>query len=298
MKISFYKSVRENKAHHIEAERLYHAVTAGAWKQQVEAIRSEKNEAKQKAMKTHLPGVRMSGTFSSNNDDSLISHSGLICLDFDEKENPGITDWSDFRDWIGNLEDVAFAALSVRGQGVFAVVQTDPIPTCKEEHLAFFNTLSNYFESVSIKVDESAKNVGRFRFVSYDPDAVLNTKARVFKDIIQPDKSIAPHSYNNISHSNSGINTPFTRMIDKVIHSRTDITGGYHKWFALGCCLAANMGENGRAAFHQISQFSPLYDSKKTDFEYNKILRKNYMQTPPGYLFKVAKEHEILLKQQ
>lgn len=298
MKVSYYKSVRESKAHHIKAEKFFHAIASGVWKQQVEAIRSEKNEVKQKALKSYLPGVRLSGTFSSNNDDSLIVHSGLICLDFDEKENPGITDWSDFRNWIGSLGDVVFAALSVRGQGVFAVVQTDPTPTCKEEHLAFFNTLSVYFESVSIKVDESAKNVGRFRFVSYDPNAILNANARVFKDIIQPDKSIRPAPYDRASCHKTGIHTTFSRMIDKVVQSSTDITGGYDKWFALGCCIAANMGENGRSAFHQISQFSPLYDPIKTDFEYSKILRKNYTQTPPGYLFKVAKEHEILLKQQ
>jgi len=297
MNISFYNSVRETKSHHIEAERFFNAVKKGVWKDQVDAIRNEKNEAMQKIMKSHLPGVRLSGIFSSNNDNSLVNHSGLVCLDFDEKENPGITDWPDFRDWLGSLHDVVFASLSVRGQGVFAVIQTDPKPTCKDEHIAFFKTLSNYFDSISIKVDQSAKNVGRFRFVSFDPKAIINLKAQTFKDVIPEKKTQEKPPLAAYKTSNIGNSPPFLQMIEKISKSRIDITGGYLEWFALGCCIAGQLGENGRAAFHQISQFSHLYDCQKTDYEYSKILKKNYMQTPPGYLFKVAKDYGIYLKQ-
>lgn len=295
MKISFYKSVRKTKAYHIGAHRFFHAIINGVWSREVEAIRSEKDEAKQKAMKAQLPGVRLSGTFSSNNDDSLINHSGLICLDFDEKENPGITDWADFRSWIGNLEDVVFASLSVRGQGVFAVVKIHPVPQTKEDHLAFFNTISSYFASASIKVDESAKNVGRFRFVSFDADAVINIEAKVFRGRFPKKKNIIPADTSIVKVGRG--NSPFLRMLEKIIERKIDITGGYKDWFALGCCIAANLGENGRTAFHQISQFSHLYDAQKTDKEYTKILIKGYTQTPAAYLFKVAKDYGILLKE-
>ena len=55
----------------------------GTSKDLIKKIRSEKDKSKRNELKRNLPAICFSGKFSRRNDNAIIEHSGLICIDFD-----------------------------------------------------------------------------------------------------------------------------------------------------------------------------------------------------------------------
>ena len=58
-------------------------IKEGKSKELIKQIRSEKNKDVRQELKKSLPAICFSGTFNKRSDDSIIEHSGFICLDFD-----------------------------------------------------------------------------------------------------------------------------------------------------------------------------------------------------------------------
>ena len=67
-------------------EKILERIKEGATKDLVKKIRAEKNKPERNELKKQLPAICFSGTFNKRADNSLIEHSGLICLDFDGYE--------------------------------------------------------------------------------------------------------------------------------------------------------------------------------------------------------------------
>jgi hypothetical protein len=61
-------------------------LTSRKYKDRVEAIRSIDDKKERDAIKSTLPGITPSGTFSYRNQSNLITHSGLIQIDIDPKK--------------------------------------------------------------------------------------------------------------------------------------------------------------------------------------------------------------------
>ena len=68
---------------HISVHTVLERIRDGKSKELVTEIRKEKNKSERNELKKKLPSVCFSGKFSKRADNSLIEHSGLICLDFD-----------------------------------------------------------------------------------------------------------------------------------------------------------------------------------------------------------------------
>lgn len=118
---------------------------------------------------TKFDYVTFSGTFKKRNNISLINYSGYIGIDIDK---------------IGNLVEeskkiLTFEQLkpimlftSVSGKGLRVIYKFD---TTFEEHLACFSKLKDIFDYyLSIKIDESGKDIARASFICYDPDIYYN----------------------------------------------------------------------------------------------------------------------------
>ena len=73
---------------------ILNRIKDGASKDLVKKIRSEKNKDERKILKSKLPAVCFSGTFSRRSDNALIKHSGIICLDFDEYKSNKLNTFS------------------------------------------------------------------------------------------------------------------------------------------------------------------------------------------------------------
>lgn len=147
-----------------------------------------------KSVKKQLPGVTVSGTFSKRNNDSLIKHSGFICIDVDQGGNPTVNDWEAMRDTLGTWNEVLMAALSVSGKGLFLVVPLAYPHRHREQYLA----LEKDFAAFGIVTDTKCKDVSRLRGITSDPKAVWNKEAQPYQKLIIEPKN---HQHSSVKAS-------------------------------------------------------------------------------------------------
>lgn len=165
-KVSYFKNIRQTTGGAVvELAEIYKAVKSGKWKKQVDAIRMGSGDKKT------LPYFTVSGVFEPRNEQGMKQHSGRICLDIDKLECP-----EDVRDMIAQLPYCEFSALSVSGTGVFAVCRINP-----DEHKEAFLWLSRYVKQAIGEDVDKLDDYSRPRFVSYDPNAIIQDWATVFE---------------------------------------------------------------------------------------------------------------------
>ena len=116
---------------------------------------------------SHFDFACFSGVFSYRKDDSLVKHSGLICLDFDHVGSPNQL-WN-LRERL--IQDPYFTTwllfTSPSGDGLKWVVGIDP-GRC--DHATWFRALHNYIlATYRVEVDEKCGNVSRACFLPHDP---------------------------------------------------------------------------------------------------------------------------------
>ncbi len=113
--------------------------------------------------------VTFSGVFSSRNDHSLLKHSGLICLDFDN-----LPDVQTVRETL--LSDYYFPTellfVSPSGDGLKWVIKID---ITKNSHQEWHHAIGNYLnQTYGLKIDSAGKDVSRACFLPNDPMLYLN----------------------------------------------------------------------------------------------------------------------------
>jgi hypothetical protein len=150
---------------------------SGEWSDLIGKLRAETDEGRQQALKRKLPCVTVSGIFEGgHHSDNMIRHSGLICLDFDGKDNPTLAGCADMvRDKLANDPFVNLVFVSARGKGVAAIVRIEP-----DRHGAAFDGLADHFKKEhGLIADKSCCDATRLRFVSWS-DVKTNQHARTF----------------------------------------------------------------------------------------------------------------------
>ncbi|MDD2437493.1 MAG: BT4734/BF3469 family protein [Massilibacteroides sp.] len=135
-----------------------------------------------------------SGMFQTRNDKALISHSGLLCVDFDHLQSVNL-----LRDQL--LHDEYFETqllfVSPSGDGLKWIISIDANQTSHGEnlnereqnsnpfgvmpsevkfaHSEFFAAVANYIlQTYGIAVDKSGRDISRACFLPYDPQAFIN----------------------------------------------------------------------------------------------------------------------------
>ncbi len=208
-----------------------------------------------------LPAYTVSGEFATRCKDGLIRHSGLICLDFDNVSDPEALKRS--------FEDIMFiryAALSVSGRGVFAIIEiADPT-----KHKEYFQALVEYFAKRGIEVDKQCGDVSRLRVASYDPAPYINDNAvawnRLPKATAEPTTKqvrLSPCDGCNISEK------LFFVGLDFIEKYAIDITAVRSNWLAIGSFIKSEFGERGRDYFHRVSRFHSGYKAEECDRLFN-----------------------------
>ena len=260
---------------------LYDWLTTSAFKNQVEKIRSMEKKAEQRVLKAQLPCITPSGIFSYCRDDSLIRHSGYICIDIDGGEsNPRITDFEKLKQKLSQMSCIAYCGLSVSGNGVFCLI---PIkyPEKHKEH--YFAIEECFKKKLDITIDPACKNISRLRGASYDPNPVINLEARIFAKTMEC--SVNPHKFHfDKKGGHIFVNGEFQPipmhmaiLINFVNENKIDITGDRTQWFSIGCALASEYGEEGRYIFHEFSKHYKNsrfhYTREETDDIYSTCLR-------------------------
>lgn len=245
------------------------------YENKVNTIRKTNDNQLIKKLKSELPAITPSGTFKLRKASELIKHSGFLQFDIDFKDNLHISNYDDLKIQISNIREVAYCGLSVSGNGYWGLVPISEV----ENHKSHFEALYLVFEKLGIKIDKSCKDICRLRGYSIDNNAYFNHKADVFKLKLEKvsNNKLLKNSTNYFPEKDKGSTRNKVINFLQIIQSRRiDITGSYEEWFALGCSLACEFGEEGREFYHIISNISNKYDSQKTDEQFNNCLKSKY----------------------
>jgi hypothetical protein len=241
-------------------------LTSDKYKSEVEAIRNLATKEERDQVKSRLPAITPSGLFSNRKESNLISHSGLIQIDIDFKENQHITNYAKLKEEVCKIVNVAYFGLSVSGTGFWGLI---PIKY-SDKHREHFRALFEVFKSMGIVIDKLPANVASLRGYSYDEAAYFNHNATPYDVLYKPKRQkVRVRS----TYSNEDTIDSYISVIEQ---QRVDITGGYQEWFQIGCALANEYGSSGLDYFHRISQFHTNYNSSKTDRQFAACLKHNY----------------------
>ena len=175
--VTIFKSIKDTATPFFrDANSILQRIKDGSSKDLVKKIRLEKNKNDRNELKKQLPAICFSGMFNKRNDQSLIEHSGLICLDFDgyEKQKALLED----KENLSKNKYVYSVFISPSGNGLKVLVK---IPADPENHQNYFNSLDKYFNSMYF--DRTSKNLSRVCYESYDPLIFINENSSIWDKI-------------------------------------------------------------------------------------------------------------------
>lgn len=116
---------------------------------------------------SHFDFVCFSGTFSYRNDNQLIMHSGLLCIDLDHVGEREVL-WSLRERLIADPHFTTWLLFtSPSGDGLKWVIEID---LSKCDHLTWFRAMQNYvLATYGMEIDKQCSNVSRACFLPHDP---------------------------------------------------------------------------------------------------------------------------------
>lgn len=179
--VTIFKNIKETETpFYRDVQVVFNRIKNGATKELVKRIRVEKNKAERNELKKLLPAICFSGKFNKRADNSLVEHSGLICLDFDgyHKTKEMLQD----KENLSKDKYVYSVFISPSGNGLKVLVK---IPSEAENHINYFNSLEKHFNSPYF--DKVVKNVSRVCYESYDPLIHVNEQSSVWDKIEEPE---------------------------------------------------------------------------------------------------------------
>lgn len=275
----------------------------------IDAIRSTTSVDEQKRLKSQLPAVTVSGTFSCRKADCLETPTNLICIDIDGKDNPTVSNISDLKAKIREMPSVIYCGLSASGSGLMAIIRYQD----HTKHKLYFEALKQDFADMGIVIDSHCGDICRLRFYSYDDAAYINPYATIYDKVLEvkkpvrqpfkldasgnenavqpPQKTMSEMTQDEVAEEllkgtdfSRVSNPPLTptqnvqRLLSIVIEEKVDITEVYRDWFIICCIIVQIYGEAGRDLFHQVSEFYPNYKPDATDIQYTEVVNKTYLK--------------------
>jgi hypothetical protein len=169
---SFFKAPIKNTLPHktVSLVQVYNAITGEYYKQNTEKLRSISDVVQARKYKAaNFDYCTFSGVFTSRNDKSLVTHSELMCIDFDHVQNIDTLRQALLAD---EYFDTQLLFISPSGDGLKWIIEID---TRKSPHGEYFASVANYIlQTYSVEVDKSGKDISRACFIPFDPNAFIN----------------------------------------------------------------------------------------------------------------------------
>lgn len=169
---SFFKAPIKNTIPHktVSLVQVYNAITGEYYKQHTEKLRSITDVVQARKYKaTNFDYCTFSGVFTARNDKSLVTHSELMCIDFDHVQNIDTLRQALLAD---EYFDTQLLFISPSGDGLKWIIEID---TRKAPHGEYFASVANYIlQTYSVVVDKSGKDISRACFIPFDPNAFIN----------------------------------------------------------------------------------------------------------------------------
>jgi hypothetical protein len=286
VEVSYFRNCTDTE--HPVTVNLQTYLNSSKHRASVEKIRQTQDKATRDRLKRELlPGITPSGVFTKRSENFLVRHSGLIAGDIDFKDNPYEPQL--LKKQIAKLRNIAYCGLSASGLGLwFLAPISEPV-----HHKEHFAALVIDFMRFGIRLDPAPANVASFRYYSFDPEPYLNLAAVPYQKQHWP----KAETYVSTTKPNFGYNedqyTKLDSLVRQIEQRHLDLTANYSDWFAVGCALASELGENGRSYFHRLSQFYTGYKQSETDKQFTACLRMRGNRFGLGTLYYLANRHGI-----
>ena len=176
---SFFKAPVRNTIPHKSISLLdaYNYIVGDYAKQRTEKLRSLLSQlppsggqgAARQFKAANFDYCTFSGVFTSRNDKSLVTHSELMCIDFDHVQNSDTLRQALLAD---EYFDTQLLFVSPSGDGLKWIIEID---TRKAPHGEYFASVANYIlQTYGIEVDKSGRDISRACFLPHDPNAFIN----------------------------------------------------------------------------------------------------------------------------
>lgn len=222
-----------------------------------------------KKTKVHkIPAITISGLFKVRDSKSLISPSGLMCIDIDHKDNTPET-MAKVPNVLKSLPYVCYASKSISGDGYFAIIPIEKSSHFKQHYYAIEEEMKSY----GITIDKSCKDITRLRFATYDNEYYYNPFASTFYlevDTTQPlDRKQSKQFVSSSTHSDED---RVKGEIEFLKNNSISLPDDYDTWFKLAMSLNSSLGEKGRKYFHELSSLSNKYDKYECDNQYDEVI--------------------------
>lgn len=162
--VSVYAGIRDTKGGGtpMRVLDLLDGIRTGRWAAQVLAVRKATTDKARREAKAALPCPTWSGTFSERVDAALLTHSGLVCLDFD------LDNSADRLRIMAKLRSDGHIFAMFRSPGGHGVKALLRIPADAKRHRDHFIAYGEHINEVGW--DAKCKNESRVNYVSHDPD--------------------------------------------------------------------------------------------------------------------------------
>jgi hypothetical protein len=171
---SFFRAPISNTFPHQSITLLdaYHYIIGHFARQRTHKLRSITDAQQARRFKANnFDYCCFSGVFSKRNDNALIRHSSLMCIDFDHLPDPGDL----FRRLLlDDYFDTQLLFRSPSGDGLKWII---PIDLAEYTHGDYFHAVAAYIlHRYNVQIDKSGRDISRACFLPHDPDAYLNPK--------------------------------------------------------------------------------------------------------------------------
>lgn len=169
---SFFKAPIKNTIPHktVSLVQVYNAIKGEYYKQRTEKLRSIADVVQARKYKNaNFDYCTFSGVFTVRNDKSLVTHSELMCIDFDHVQNIHTLRQALLAD---EYFDTQLLFVSPSGDGLKWIIEID---TQKAPHGKYFASVANYIlQTYSVEVDKTGKDISRACFLPFDPNVFIN----------------------------------------------------------------------------------------------------------------------------
>jgi hypothetical protein len=180
---SFFKSPITNTQPHSRASlrQIYNAIRGDYYKPQTDKLRELCTGNARSLSEVEMRQIRkfkaqnfdyctFSGIFTTRSNNAMLSHSGLMCFDFDHIADLNKLRFDLLTDEFLNTQ-LLFTSPS--GHGLKWIIAIEPNPYT---HADYFHAIEDYLiKTYNAHPDKSGKDLSRACFLPYDPHAYINS---------------------------------------------------------------------------------------------------------------------------
>lgn len=250
------------------------------YKSQIEYVRQFSGKETKEITESYVNGKKKLPVFTPScvcgkrGGSDIESITNVLCIDIDEKENPGL-DVEQCKEDLMKLPSVFFVSRSIGGRGVYGFVAVDTDIDNFKDTFEFVKT--HIYHQTGYVIDENCSNPNRLRFISHDDD-FLYKEPKTKVHLLRGEKRVIEPQVQTVSE----LNLPLRRRLNKTSTqqeleliddndfciscvdycvNRLGIqTSDYNNWLSHLSCLCT-LGPDGEQLGLQLSRQSPGYQS-------------------------------------